>query len=148
MTALEVPPGSPRRLLLVSDDVASAEALRAHLVRHGFVVGLASSARTAASAARETEPVVVLVDAAIAGGWQSVAVALDPLLPRSRIAVLAAYWSTDARRLAEEAGIGGILLKQLEGHALVVRLHELGDAVASDGGTPSPRAAGITGGAS
>lgn len=119
-----------RRLLLVSDDVGSAEALRAHLTRHGFLLSLANSARMAAMAARETSPDVVLVDAAIHGGWQPVLRSLDALLSRRQVAVLAAYWSTDARHCAEEAGVGGILLKQLEGDALAKRLREVGDGAA------------------
>ena len=124
---MSVPDGPRRRLLVVSDDVASAEALRAHLSRHGFLICLANSARAAVNAAQETGPDAVLVDAAVHGGWQTVVQALDPYLSRRRVAVLAAYWSTDARRTAEQAGIGGILLKQIEGEALVTRLRELGD---------------------
>ncbi len=140
-------PDAPRRrLLLVSDDVISAEALRAHLTRHGFLLCEANSARMAAVAAREVTPDVVLVDAAIHGGWQGVLRSLEGLIPRHKIVVLAAYWSTEARRAAEDAGIGGILLKQVEGEALAERLRE-----ASDGrGTPrsgrlAPRAV-VTGG--
>jgi DNA-binding NarL/FixJ family response regulator len=145
MSAFQVPTGPRRRLLLVSDDAVSAEALRAHLARHGFVVGVANSARAAMKASKETHPEVVLVDAAIHHGWQSVADALDGLVPRSRVAVLAAYWTTDGRRTAEEAGIGGILLKQLEGEALVSRLRELGDDVGPEGANV-PLDAGISGG--
>ncbi|HYM82702.1 MAG TPA: hypothetical protein VEY67_00945 [Candidatus Dormibacteraeota bacterium] len=118
---------SRRRLLLVSDDVASSEALRAHLARHGFLICEASSARMAAVAATEIAPDVVLVDAAVRCGWQAVVRSLDGLIDRDRVVVLAAYWSTDARRSAEEAGIGGILLKQLEGDALAERLRAVGD---------------------
>ncbi len=119
------PPGAPRRpLLLVCDDAISGEALRSHLARHGFVVSVASSARTAARAADETHPDVVVVDAAVHGGWQAVLLALDGIEP-CRIALLAAYWSADARRSAGEAGVGAVLLKQIEGDALVRRLRDL-----------------------
>lgn len=113
------------RLLVVADDVASAEALRVHLSRHGFAVARASSPRAAARAARELAPDVVLVDAAIKGGWRDVVLALDGLVDRSRIAVLAAYWSADAQVAAREFGIGETLLKQLEGPVLVRRLERL-----------------------
>jgi DNA-binding response OmpR family regulator len=132
-------PGGPRRrLLLVSDDVTSSEALRAHLTRHGFLLCGANSARMAAAAAREVPPDVVLIDAAIHGGWQSVLRALDGLIDRRHVVVLAAYWPADARRVAEEAGIGGIMLKQLEGAALAAQLREVGDG---QGTTRSARVA-------
>jgi DNA-binding NarL/FixJ family response regulator len=120
-----------RRLLLVSDDVASAEALRAHLTRHGFLLCEANSARMAALAAREVRPDVVLIDAAIHGGWQAVIRELDGVIPRARVSVLAAYWSNDARRLAEDVGIGAILLKQMEGDLLAERLRGVGEGGAS-----------------
>lgn len=124
-----------KRLLVVADDVASAEALRAHLARHGFAVARATSARAAARAARELAPEVVLIDAAIHGGWRDVVLALDGLVERRRVAVLAAYWSADARAAAREFGIGETLLKQLEGPALLRRLEDLAGAssVAGDG---------------
>jgi DNA-binding response OmpR family regulator len=147
MNGMATPEGPRRRLLVVSDDVASAEALRAHLSRHGFLICLANSARAAVNAARETDPNAVLVDAAVHGGWQTVVHALDPYLSRRRIAVLAAYWSTDARRAAEQAGIGGILLKQIEGEVLVSRLRELGDAAGAAPEANGSPPAGMTGGA-
>lgn len=124
-----------KRLLVVADDVASAEALRAHLARHGFAVARATSARAAARAARELAPEVVLIDAAIHGGWRDVVLALDGLVERRRVAVLAAYWSADARAAAREFGIGEMLLKQIEGPALLRRLEDLAGAssVAGDG---------------
>lgn len=131
-----------RRLLVVADDVASAEALRVHLSRHGFAVARATSPRAAARAARELAPDVVLVDAAIKGGWRDVVLALDGLVDRSRVAVLAAYWSADARVAAREFGIGETLLKQLEGPVLVRRLERLAapapDIAEDHGGGPEP----------
>ncbi len=116
-----------RRLLVVADDLASAEALRTHLSRHGFSVARATSARAAARAAREIAPEVVLVDAAVRGGWRDVVLALDGLVERGRVAVLAAYWSAEAQAAAREFGIGETLLKQLEGPALAGRLRRLAD---------------------
>lgn len=117
----------PRRLLVVADDLAAAEALRTHLSRHGFSVARATSARAAARAARELAPEVVLVDAAVRGGWRDVVLALDGLVERGRVAVLAAYWSAEAQAAAREFGIGETLLKQLEGPALANRLRRLAD---------------------
>lgn len=137
---IEIGVGDRRRLLVVADDVASAEALRAHLSRHGFSVARASSARAAARAARELAPEVVLIDAAIHGGWRDVVLALDGLVDRRRVAVLAAYWSADAQLAARRFGIGETLLKQLEGAALVSRLQRLADSTgAADAGPESRR---------
>lgn len=116
----------PCRLLLVSDRQAASEALRTHLAHHGFtIVAHEGSAAGAADAARREHPEVVLIDAAVPGGWQDVVVALSGLIPRDHIAVLAAYWSTDARRAATRTGIGATLLKRVEGVELVNRLRAL-----------------------
>jgi DNA-binding response OmpR family regulator len=134
---VEIGVGDRKRLLVVADDVASAEALREHLGRHGFAVAQATSPRAAARAARELAPDVVLVDAAVRGGWRDVVLALDGLVDRRRVAVLAAYWSAEARHAAREFGIGETLLKQLEGPILVHRLRRLAEtAPAVDGREP------------
>ena len=117
------------RLLLVSDQRAASETLGTHLAHHGLtIVAHEMSASAAAEAARREHPDVVLIDAAVRGGWQDVVVALDELVPRDHIAVLAAYWSTDARRAAVRTGIGATLLKRVEGAELVNRLRALGGA--------------------
>jgi DNA-binding NarL/FixJ family response regulator len=117
----------PCRLLLVSDRQAASEALRTHLAHHGFtIVAHEGSATGAADAACREHPDVVLIDAAVPGGWQDVVAALDDLVPRDHIAVLAAYWSTDARRAATRTGIGATLLKRVEGVELVNRLRAVG----------------------
>lgn len=147
---IETGVGDRGRLLVVADDVASAEALRVHLSRHGFTVARATSPRTAAKAARELAPDVVLVDAAIHGGWRDVVLALDGVVDRRRVAVLAAYWSADAQVAAREFGIGETLLKELEGLTLVRRLERLaarsrdpaGVVRASPEPRPSPAARG------
>jgi DNA-binding NarL/FixJ family response regulator len=114
------------RLILVSDDPAASEALAVHLTRHGFVlVGQVRSAEAARIAARYTEPDVVLVDAAISGGWRAVVEALDGVLESGRIAVLASYWGADERQEAAESGIGAAILKAVEGGALALRLREI-----------------------
>ena len=120
--------GAPAcRLLLVSNRQAASEALRDHLAHRGFtIVAHEGSASDAAQAARRERPQVVLIDAAVPGGWQDVVTALDGLVPRDHIAVLAAYWSTDARRAATRTGIGATLLKRVEGVELVDRLRILG----------------------
>ena len=120
---------APCRLLLVSDHRAASDALGKHLAHHGFtIVGRESSPAGAADSARREGPDVVLIDAAVRGGWQPVVGALDGVVARDHIAVLAAYWSTDARRAASRTGIGAMLLKRVEGVELVNRLRALGGA--------------------
>ncbi|MFM2105227.1 MAG: hypothetical protein RL338_259 [Chloroflexota bacterium] len=133
-----VPGDAPCRVLLVADHRAATTALGAHLRRHGFhIVGLeAAPAAVRAAAAREL-PDVVLIDASVGGGWQAVVSALDSISPH-RVAVLAAYWGSEARRDAAEAGIGATLLKQVSGGDLVARLRALAvprasGAAAADG---------------
>lgn len=117
----------PCRLLLVSDQRAASEALGTHLAHHGFtIVAHEREPAAAADAARRERPDVVLIDAAVRGGWQDVVAALADEVPRSHIAVLAAYWSTDARRAATRTGIGATLLKRVEGIELINRLRALG----------------------
>jgi DNA-binding response OmpR family regulator len=119
------PSDAPCRLLLVSDHRASSDALGSHLAHHGFtIVGRESGARAAGEAARRELPDVVLIDAAVREGWQEVVRNLE-CVPKDHIAVLAAYWSTDARRAAALSGIGATLLKRVEGAELVNRLRAL-----------------------
>ncbi len=114
------------RLLLVGDDPVAAEALSAHLSRHGFlVVGRVRTADAARTAARYTEPDVVLVDSAVRDGWRTVVDALDGVLEHGRIAVLASYWDADARRDAAATGVGAVILKAMQGGTLVGRLREI-----------------------
>jgi DNA-binding NarL/FixJ family response regulator len=115
-----------RRLLIVSQHRAATEALCDHLSRHGFIVAQASceaAAREAASA----RPDVVLLDADVAGGWKPMVAALKGLVPEERIAVLAAYWHADEQREAIASGIGGTLLKHLDGSALARQLRAMSE---------------------
>jgi len=117
----------PCRLLLVSGHRAGSEALLAHLAHHGFaIVAHETNAAEAAEKARSERPDVVLIDAAVPGGWQAVVSALDGLTPRDHIAVLAAYWGEAARLAASRTGIGATLLMRVEGVELVNRLRALG----------------------
>lgn len=130
-------PDPPCRLLLVSDHRAAAEALRAHLAHHGFtIVARETTPVGAADSASRERPDVVLIDAAVRGGWQPVVSALDEIVAREHIAVLAAYWGTDARRAATRSGIGAMLLKRVEGVELVDRLRAL--AAPPDGKSVGP----------
>jgi DNA-binding response OmpR family regulator len=114
------------RLLLVGDDPASTDAIATHLRRHGFlVVGQVRSAEAARTAARCTEPDVVLVDAAVHDGWRAVVAALEGVMDRGHIAVLASYWSSDERRAASATGIGDLILKAVEGPSLAGRLRAI-----------------------
>ncbi len=115
-----------RRLLIVSQHRAATEALCDHLSRHGFIVAQASC-ESAAREAATARPDVVLLDADVAGGWRPMAAALRDLVPPERIAVLASYWHTDEQREAVASGIGGTLLKHLDGSALARQLRALSE---------------------
>jgi len=115
-----------RRLLIVSQHRAAADALCDHLSRHGFVVAQASS-ESAAREAATARPDVVLLDADVSGGWRPIVAALRDLVPADRIAVLASYWHADEQREAIAGGIGGTLLKHLDGSALARQLRELSE---------------------
>ena len=115
-----------RRLLIVSQHRAATEALCDHLSRHGFIVAQASC-EAAAREAAAARPDVVLLDADVAGGWKPMVAALRDLVPAERIAVLASYWHADDQRDAVADGIGGTLLKHLDGSALARQLRELSE---------------------
>ncbi len=115
-----------RRLLIVSQHRAATEALCDHLSRHGFIVAQASC-ESAAREAATARPDVVLLDADVAGGWRPMAAALRDLIPAERIAVLASYWHADEQREAVASGIGGTLLKHLDGSALARQLRALSE---------------------
>ncbi len=117
------------RLLLVSEHRGASEALTDHLTRHGFaIVGHESTPARAAEAARRQRPDVVLIDASVAVGWQPVVAALEGLVARGHVAVLAAYWSTEGRRAAASTGIGAALLKGVQTGELVERLRTIAGA--------------------
>jgi pyruvate-ferredoxin/flavodoxin oxidoreductase len=115
-----------RRLLIVSTHRAASEALSDHLSRHGFAVAQATT-ETALREAAASDPQVVLLDADVPGGWRPVVAALRDCIPASRIAVLASYWHADEQREAAASGIGGTLLKHLDGSALARQLRALGE---------------------
>jgi pyruvate-ferredoxin/flavodoxin oxidoreductase len=115
-----------RRLLIVSQHRAATEALCDHLSRHGFIVAQASC-ESAAREAAAARPDVVLLDADVAGGWRPMVAALRDMIPTGRIAVLASYWHADEQREAVASGIGGTLLKALDGTALARQLRALSE---------------------
>lgn len=120
----------PCRVLLVSDRAGATDVLGTHLAHHGFmIVGHEGGPQAARTTAARERPDVVLVDAAVRGGWQGVVAAIDAV-PPGRIAVLGAYWSARSRHDAEASGIGATLLKQAEGSELVARLRQLASAPA------------------
>ena len=117
---------SARRILIVSDHAGSSDALAAHLTRHGFaIVGEVRTAASATLAARTCDPDLVIVDGVLQGGWQPVADALDGIIARTRIVVLAAYLGANEAREARAAGIGATLLKHVEGGSLASRLRAI-----------------------
>jgi DNA-binding NarL/FixJ family response regulator len=130
-----------RRLLIVSQHRAATEALCGHLSRHGFIVAQASC-ESAAREAATARPDVVLLDADVAGGWRPMVAALSDLIPAGRIAVLASYWHADEQREAVASGIGGTLLKHLDGSALARQLRALSEpTIVAD--MPEPEFPGI-----
>jgi pyruvate-ferredoxin/flavodoxin oxidoreductase len=130
-----------RRLLIVSQHRAATEALCDHLSRHGFIVTQASC-ESAAREAAAARPEVVLLDADVAGGWRPMAAALADLIPAGRIAVLASYWHADEQREAVAGGIGGTLLKHLDGSALARQLRALSEP-SVETNMPTPEFPGI-----
>jgi pyruvate-ferredoxin/flavodoxin oxidoreductase len=116
-----------RRLLIVSQHRAATEALCDHLSRHGFSIVALATAETAARDCASSSPDVVLLDADVPGGWRPVVAALRHCIPAERIAVLASYWHADEQREAVASGIGGTLLKHLDGSALARQLRALGE---------------------
>jgi len=130
-----------RRLLIVSQHRAATEALCDYLSRHGFIVAQASC-ESAAREAATARPDVVLLDADVAGGWRPMAAALRDLIPAERIAVLASYWHADEQREAVASGIGGTLLKHLDGSALARQLRALSEPTIVTK-TPTPEFPGI-----
>jgi len=124
-----------RRLLIVSTHRAASEALSDHLKRHGFQVAQATT-ETAVREAAASDPQVVLLDADVPGGWRPVVAALRDCIPASRIAVLASYWHADEQREAAASGIGGTLLKHLDGSALARQLRALGEPTIVTTSTP------------
>jgi len=132
-----------RRLLIVSQHRAATEALCDHLSRHGFtIVAQATSAESAARESASVRPDVVLLDADVPGGWRPVVAALRDLIPAERIAVLASYWHTEEQREAVASGIGGTLLKHLDGSALARQLRALSEPTIVTN-TPTPEFPGI-----
>jgi pyruvate-ferredoxin/flavodoxin oxidoreductase len=135
------PQAPSRRLLIVSQHRAATEALCDHLSRHGFIVAQATS-ETAAREAVHGRPEVVLLDADVPGGWRPVVAALRESIPPGRIAVLASYWHSDEQREAVASGIGGTLLKHLDGSALARQLRALSEPTIVTN-TPKPQFPGI-----
>jgi pyruvate-ferredoxin/flavodoxin oxidoreductase len=132
-----------KRLLIVSQHRAATEALCDHLSRHGFtIVAQATSAESAAREASSVRPDVVLLDADVPGGWPPVVAALRDLIPAERIAVLASYWHAEEQREAVASGIGGTLLKHLDGSALARQLRALSEPTIVTN-TPTPEFPGI-----
>jgi pyruvate-ferredoxin/flavodoxin oxidoreductase len=136
-------PVPSQRLLIVSQHRAATEALCDHLSRHGFtIVAQATSADSAAREASSVRPDVVLLDADVPGGWPPVVAALRDLIPAERIAVLASYWHAEEQREAIASGIGGTLLKHLDGSALARQLRALSEPTIVPN-TPTPEFPGI-----
>ena len=131
-----------RRLLIVSQHRGATEALSDHLSRHGFVIVAHATAESAARDCEASNPDVVLLDADVPGGWRPVVAALRDCISPERIAVLASYWHADEQREAVASGIGGTLLKHLDGSALARQLRALGEPTIVTN-SPTPEFPGI-----
>jgi pyruvate-ferredoxin/flavodoxin oxidoreductase len=131
-----------RRLLIVSQHRGATEALSDHLSRHGFDIVAHATAESAARDCEASNPDVVLLDADVPGGWRPVVAALRDCISPERIAVLASYWHADEQREAVASGIGGTLLKHLDGSALARQLRALGEPTIVTN-SPTPEFPGI-----
>lgn len=114
----------PLRLLLVSGNRATSDALSSHLGRRGFpIISRATSAESAGHVAHSAAIDVALVDASVPEGWRAVVGALEDVVPPSSIVVLAPYWPAEERRDAARRGIGATLLAGADRNTLATRLH-------------------------
>jgi signal transduction histidine kinase len=114
---LPAPGESSRRVLVVEDNLDTAETLRDLLELSGFEVAVAASGSEGVSAAHEFRPEVVLCDLGLPGmnGFE-VATALrqDPTTASARLIALTGYGGDEDRRRSREAGFDIHLTKPVE----------------------------------
>jgi PAS domain S-box-containing protein len=125
--AAEPPHATPRRVLVVDDNVDAAQSL-AVLLRHmGHDVRVAHEGETALGDARAFLPDVVFLDIALPGmSGYDVARALraTSATPAARIVALTGYSQQDDVRRSHEAGFDAHLVKPVEADALARALAE------------------------
>ncbi|HYL06240.1 MAG TPA: ATP-binding protein [Thermoanaerobaculia bacterium] len=109
--------GAARRVLVVEDNIDTAETLRDLLELSGFEVEIACSGGDGVAAAREFHPDVVLCDLGLPGmnGYE-VASALrrDPATAPLRLIALTGYGGDEDRRRSREAGFDIHLTKPVD----------------------------------
>jgi CheY-like chemotaxis protein len=120
-TAPEAHPGDPavvpptRRVLVIEDNVDTAESMRTLLALYGHEVEVATAGRAGLAAARAFHPQVVLCDIGLPGGMDGYAVARafrgDPSLAAVRLIALSGYGQEEDRRRSHEAGFNAHVIK-------------------------------------
>jgi len=119
----------PRRVLVVDDNVDSAESLAMLLQIGGHTVWMAHDGPSALVAAREHRPELVLLDIGLPAGMDGYEVAkrMRPADATSRpvIVALTGYGQAEDKRRAEEAGFDRHLVKPVDIQQLRAILREL-----------------------
>lgn len=114
--------GGARRILLVDDNVDSAEVLGALLEQMGHEVFVAYTGARALEMAHERRPDVVFLDLAlpdISGFDVALGIRKDAGLAAARIVGLTGFGSEEHRRRATECGIDQYLVKPVEATTLM-----------------------------
>jgi signal transduction histidine kinase/integral membrane sensor domain MASE1 len=119
----------PRRVLVVDDNVDSAESLAMLLQLGGHTVWMAHDGPSALVAAREHRPELVLLDIGLPAGMDGYEVAkrMRPADAASRpvIVALTGYGQAEDKRRAEEAGFDRHLVKPVDIQQLRALLRDL-----------------------
>ena len=120
---------SARRVLVVDDNVDTAEALVERLERMGHEVFVAYTGARALEMAHERRPDVVFLDLAlpdVSGFDIARGMRKDAGLDAARIVALTGFGSDEHRRRAAESGIDDYLVKPISAEMLMELLGKLG----------------------
>jgi signal transduction histidine kinase/DNA-binding response OmpR family regulator len=102
------------QVLLIEDDVRSAELLRTYLLEAGYDVEVAGTGETGIAAARRKPPDAVLLDVVLPGihGWE----VLRQFKADARLAAVPVFLCTvvDERRTGQALGADGFFVKPIE----------------------------------
>jgi CheY-like chemotaxis protein len=115
-------------ILLVEDDPSAREGYAEFLEHGGFQVAQAGSAEHAVEITPSVQPDVIVTDIALPGkdGFALASALRDqPITRTTPILAMTAYWATDVRDRAEQAGITAILLKPCQPEHLIAELHRV-----------------------
>ena len=116
-----VPPGAPRRVLVVDDNQDAAQALRLLLESEGHEVMLAADGPAGLSMAREHRPDVVLLDIGLPrlNGYEiATRIRADPELKGTMLVAVTGYGQMHDRARASASGFDHHLVKPVEFSAL------------------------------